>query len=368
MSSSTATRTTRSSKAIFVPTSGPPELRTVNIDYQPSFGQVLVQVAYSGINPADLKHRSLGVSNTIVGYDFSGTVIETTPGAPFRIGDSIFGTTPTGVSRPPAYGTHQDIILAQSDMALKIPPNLPMDHAAGLCVPLRTAILGCYNSLGLPLPWYSEEAKAHALKGRDAILIWGASSTVGIAAVQLAKASGVKHIWVTAREARHDMLQELGATRCFDYTHANIEEEIKSAALESSIKLAFAFDAVGIASNDEHTADICARILGIDTAQQDDNSLIVTTQAGMKTSGVKILHATPDWTVDWNIPDRGLTRIPAQPMEAEKMLEIYEWVIEVYGKSFYLPKVRSVGWEASIEEMVKSLEGKTAAEKVVIKH
>ena len=168
----------------------------------PGDGELLIETLYSGANPADIKHSThLGIYPTRLGYDFFGKVIKTPLGSAFHVGDSVAGYTPTGIGRPAKYGTHQSYVVCPEKMAFSVPEKLPPDHAACLKVVAMTAADALYNLFKLPLPGRSTEG----LSGSNIagpLLIWGASTSVGICAIQFAKASGIFPILVTAKGIR----------------------------------------------------------------------------------------------------------------------------------------------------------------------
>ena len=87
-----------------------------------------------------------------------------------------------------------------------------MSFEDGVKLPLGilTAAAGLYNTEHLHLPYPSLIAQ----KTGKTILIWGGSSNVGIAAVQLSVASGVDVVAV-ASEANWDLVREAGASKTF---------------------------------------------------------------------------------------------------------------------------------------------------------
>lgn len=107
-----------SHKAIFVHDDGKLSIETITTPYKPSGEQNLVQVKYSAINPADIRHAFMGLYKTssVAGYEWFGTVIEPGEKSPFKVGQELFGlSTPfqEGDARPYSSGAHQDFILAE---------------------------------------------------------------------------------------------------------------------------------------------------------------------------------------------------------------------------------------------------------------
>ncbi|KAK3673375.1 hypothetical protein LTR78_006608 [Recurvomyces mirabilis] len=78
---------------------------------EPDLGEVQVRVSYSGANPADIKHTTeLGVTDTTLGYDFAGIVIQSRSSR-FKDVDVVTSYTPTSCGRLHKRGTHQDILV-----------------------------------------------------------------------------------------------------------------------------------------------------------------------------------------------------------------------------------------------------------------
>lgn len=186
----------------------------------PEANELLIKVQYSGVNPADVRHAQfLGIRSTIIGYDFAGRVVQAPKASIFAIGEIVAGYTPSGLNRPLKYDAHQDIIAVPDDMVYRVPSNLPESHAAALTVVAMTAADAVYNIFKAPLP-------TQPVLTETPLLIWGASSSVGLCALQFAKASGFRHIFVTASPARHELLKSLGATHIFDYSSPSVTGDI----------------------------------------------------------------------------------------------------------------------------------------------
>ncbi|KAF5230225.1 hypothetical protein FANTH_13940 [Fusarium anthophilum] len=226
-------------KAIFVNMRNKYSVRDFPIP-DPDENEVLVQVLYSGVNPADLRHpKYLGIRDTVIGDDFCGRVIKSRS-PKFRTDDLIAGYTPVLIPRPAKYGTYQSYLCCPDNMCYKVPENLPIEDAAALTVVAMTAADALFNHFRLPLPTDPEKTPSGPL------LIWGASTSVGLCAVQYARASNCETIIATASPGRHELLYKLGATHCFDYSSPTVVQDIQ-ATITAVRKgpLAYALDAVG---------------------------------------------------------------------------------------------------------------------------
>lgn len=128
-------------------------------------------------------------------------------------------------------GAFQLYSAAHSALTSKIPAGLGFTDATVLPLAVSTAAQGLFASdyLGLPVPGASAASVQPANK---AILVWGASSSVGAVAVQLAKASGVTVLATASARNLGALRSELGADHAFDYRSASVVEDIVAAVKE----------------------------------------------------------------------------------------------------------------------------------------
>ncbi|KAF2170841.1 hypothetical protein M409DRAFT_18813 [Zasmidium cellare ATCC 36951] len=257
----------------------------------PAHDELLIRVIYSGINPADIKHKALGIVDTHLGYDFCGVVHRLPPfDSGFAVGDVVAGTTPTGYGGPKKYGTHQDYLACPVDMAFKIPPNLPVLDAACICVTTMTAADILVDLCGFePDDLGSTSDRA----GRSAILIWGASTGVGNACVQFARALGIKNILATASPARHALLQDLGATHVFDYNDSSAVARMREVARNGSFNITHAIDAVGTTGMFSNSATLTK-----ECCVDHPSAVLVSTVVRPFDKGFKMPLATKNKRVD----------------------------------------------------------------------
>ncbi|MET8022550.1 NADP-dependent oxidoreductase [Streptomyces avermitilis] len=159
-------------------------------------GQLVVAVRAAGVNPVDWKQRT-GYRRpggparelpAVFGNEVAGVVEETGEGVTgFAVGDEVFGN-------PVAGGYAEYAVLPVTTTAHK-PAGLSFTDAATLPVAAATAYDGI-RQLGLP--------------SGATLLITGAGGGVGVAAVQLARAGGLRIVGV-ASEAKKDLVESLGA-------------------------------------------------------------------------------------------------------------------------------------------------------------
>lgn len=317
--------TSKPGKAVYVREDGSLEIRTDSTHEEAADNELLVEVRYSGVNPADSRHSQLGIRSTVAGYDFSGRVLSAPNGSQYKEGDIVAGYTPSGIGRPLKYGVHQTHLACPDDMVFKVPANLPETHAAALTVVAMTAADAVFNIFQLPLP---TSPVGNALP----VLIWGASSSVGLCAVQFLRASGCQNILITASPARHELLKSLGATQVFDYNSSTVASDI-AAAVEALGQgpIRHAFDAVGTFATPS-SADL--------VVQSVKNAEAILASVTKLDGGFRMPVA---YTKDgWRIQPPGAPHaidLPSRPENHWHAWKALEWAVENYGSRFKLPQV-----------------------------
>ncbi len=203
-------------KAISVHQFGGPEVLTISevTDPSPSAGQVLVRIHAAGVNPADTYQRAgtYAIKPALPytpGTDGAGVVESVGEGVlTVRPGDRVY------LARSLS-GTYAELALALESQVHPLPASISFAQGAGVYVPYATA----YHAL---------HREAQARPG-ETVLVHGASGGVGIAAVQLARAAGLK-VYGTAGTAKGlELIAREGAHTVFDHTRPNYQEEILQA-------------------------------------------------------------------------------------------------------------------------------------------
>lgn len=184
--------------------------------------EILVKVEYYAQNPTDWKHTAfLSPKGATSGCDFSGTVAVIPEGvanpASLKVGDKVAGVVHGGMF---PNGAAAEYTKVQSDLLWKVPEGQKMDEAATFGIGWLTALHALLLSQGKSFP------PAQDGRGRW-FLLYGASSSVGLFAVQLAKAMGYKVIAVCSPHS-FDLVKSYGADDVVDYHDATkASEEIK---------------------------------------------------------------------------------------------------------------------------------------------
>ncbi|KPI34757.1 uncharacterized protein AB675_4 [Cyphellophora attinorum] len=341
--------------AIYVDHQNCLSLQTWDTPYEPVGGQALVEVEFSGVSPADLKHgQHFGLNDNVCGYELCGRIIKTGPSCVFSTGDLIYGSNATNRQRPRSHGAHQDFAIAEEDhMWHLVPLGVPHAHAAVLSIVVRTAADVLFNLFGLPLPDSASSATARL----GGILVWGGASSVGIATIQLAKAVGLSPIWAVASTRNHSTLLGLGADKCFDYNDASIVEDIQRVVDSAEQPLRYIFDTVVTRGPDSSTS----RCEAISSTSEIQYASALPIQGNQKWRMAAAARG-------FDFPSPG-GFLKAQPEKDIPLKRATDWVALNYGKRFVLPNIRVIqDSSAALEAIKASAEGKLSFEKVVIQH
>lgn len=212
---------------------GPEVLQIDTVDVAPpASGEVRITVKALGLNRAEAMFRSgtyleQAVFPSRLGYEAAG-VIES-------VGTGVTGLKPgDAVSTIPAfsqgkYGIYGDLVLVPAAAVAKHPQNLSWTEAAAIWMQYLTA----YGAL-------IDIAK---LGNGDTVLIPAASSSVGIAAMQIAKMVGATPIALTRKDDKRAALTQLGATHVIAIEKQEIVAEVQKITKGKGARVVF--DPVG---------------------------------------------------------------------------------------------------------------------------
>ncbi len=197
---------------------GPEVLRVESLpDREPAAGQVRLKVDAIGLNRAEaLFRRDLYTQKpelpSRIGYDAVGVVDAVGPGVEgVRVGDRVATVPAFKMSEFGVYGDHA-VVPAQA--LAPWPDALPAPQAAALWMAWLTVWGGMVED--------------GELRAGDWVLLTAAASSVGVAAIQTARAHGAKTIATTRTRAKSDALLDAGA----DHVVVTQEQDLTARVLE----------------------------------------------------------------------------------------------------------------------------------------
>ena len=229
---------------------------------KPAADEVVVKNHVVAVNPVDWKIQSYAFAvkeyPTVLGSDTAGEVVAVGSDVKlFKPGDRVTGFSTALMSNNADHGVFQTYTAVRSAGLAKLPDNISDKQAAVLPMQVATAGDALFDVLGLP------RIAANAAPRKEGLLIWGGAASVGLGALQMAKALGFT-TYVTASAHNHAYLRGLGADHVFDYKDAGVADAIVAAALKNGQSVRYGFDAVGAGkpSSAVISANILAQLAG----------------------------------------------------------------------------------------------------------
>jgi NADPH:quinone reductase len=196
-------------------------------DPKPQAGEVLLDVLYAALNPADRylaegQYPARPSLPHILGRDGVGTVRALGPGvSSVKIGDTLtILRGETGVSKP---GTFAERACVAADYLVPTPAGWTLEQAACAGLVYITAYQALTQWGDLP---------------PSIVLITGASGGVGVASTQLARALGHTVIALSRSEEKQAKLRELGADLCLDPHDSQWRQRVKEFLAGKRVDLA----------------------------------------------------------------------------------------------------------------------------------
>jgi NADPH:quinone reductase len=169
----------------------------------PKGAQVLVRVHACGLNRADLGmikghvHGSAGGVGTVLGMEWAGEIAELGPDARgVKVGERVMGSGGAAFA---------EYTLADHGRLFRIPGNANMNFEEAATLPVALATM--HNAV----------VTSGALQPGQSVLIQGASSGVGLMAMQIAKLKGANIVIGSSTDTmRRGRLKEFGADLAVD--------------------------------------------------------------------------------------------------------------------------------------------------------
>jgi len=176
---------------------------------------VLVRLRAAGVNPVDTYIRSgsyamLPTLPYTPGADGAGTVEAVGEGVKaFKNGDRVYIS---GSVDGRASGSYAEHAVCAIEQVHPLPANISFAQGAGLGVPYVTA-------------WRALFDKGRATAG-ETVLIHGASGAVGVAAVQMARAAGLRVFGTAGTDRGRELATAEGAHEVFDHGSPEYQKQI----------------------------------------------------------------------------------------------------------------------------------------------
>ena len=185
-------------------------------DVEPAIGEVRVKIAYSGVNPSDVKRRAgwngqqIAFPQVVPNNDGAGVIDQVGEGVdPKRIGERVWLHS-TGWRRP--FGTAATYSVTPSERAIRLPDGVSFTIGAGLGVPAMTAHRAVFGSGPVQ---------------DKIVLVSGGAGAVGFYAIQLAKWAGATVISTASGGEKSVEAKRAGADHVINYKTEHVVERLK---------------------------------------------------------------------------------------------------------------------------------------------
>ena len=212
---------------------GPEVLKIEEVDVPPpGKGEVQIQIKALGLNRAESMFRSGQYLEdpkfpARLGYEAAGTVAAIGPDVHgFTVGDAVSVIPAFSLN---AYGLYAELANAPAHAVVHHPKSLSWEEAAAVWMQYVTAY-GALIDLG-------------KLASGDTIVIPAASSSVGLAAIEIANKVGATPIALTRGQSKRKALLEAGAAHVIATDEQDIVKEILSLTGGKGARIVF--DPVG---------------------------------------------------------------------------------------------------------------------------
>jgi NADPH:quinone reductase len=179
----------------------------------PGHGQVLLRLAYAGVNRPDALQRAGAyapppTASDLPGLEGAGTVAAIGPGVTdLAVGDAVCALLPGG--------GYAEYAVTPAAHCLPVPAGLDLKQAA--CLPETFFTV-----------WSNVFMRGH-LQGGERFLVHGGSSGIGTTAIQLARAFGARVFTTAGDDAKCAACVALGAEKAINYRTEDFVTVLKAA-------------------------------------------------------------------------------------------------------------------------------------------
>jgi NADPH2:quinone reductase len=297
--------------------------------------ELLVKVKAAGLNRADLgaAHGSggHGAIGATVGLDWAGEVVEVgaEAGGAFKQGDRVMCA---------GAGGYAEYAVCDWGRVVPIPNHMTFEDAATLPVALGTM----HDAL----------VTNGRLKAGDSVLIQGASSGVGLMALQIAKFLGAKLVIGTSTSAdRRARLKDFGADLAIDTKDPNWPDHVLNATNGEGVDLIIDQVSGGLFNGNMKATAIRGRIVNVGRLGGGKAEFDFNLHAQRRITYIGVTHRTRSvdelreetramWADLANAVTTGKLRLPIDklyPLNQAKVAQEYMQANKHFGKILLIP-------------------------------
>lgn len=214
----------------------------------PKANEVLVRVRAASLNRADLgvvaghRHGSMGGPGTVPGLEWAGEVAE--------VGAEVEGLRPGDRVMCSGAGGYAEFAVTDAGRALPIPDGLSFETATTLPLALKTM--------------HDAIATQGRLAAGESILVQGASSGVGLVALQIARLRGAGLvIGSSTNPERRARLADFGAQQVVDTTDPSWPDQVRDMTGGRGVDLVIDQVSGALANGNLQAAAVLGRIVNV---------------------------------------------------------------------------------------------------------
>jgi putative PIG3 family NAD(P)H quinone oxidoreductase len=188
---------------------------------QPAHGEVLIKVAYAGVNRPDCLQRSGRYppppgASPILGLEASGHVVAVGEGVTrWKLGDALCGLANGGA--------YADYVCLPQGQCLPVPHGMNLLQAAALPENYFTV--------------WTNVFQRGKLQAGESFLVHGGSSGIGLTAIQLAKAFGAKVLCTVGNAAKAQACLSAGADVAINYNAQDFVAEVSAHTQQQGVNM-----------------------------------------------------------------------------------------------------------------------------------
>ena len=178
----------------------------------PNVGEVVIRLAYAGVNRPDALQRAglyapPPTASDLPGLEGAGEIVAVGEGADgWRVGDQVCALLPGG--------GYAEYVATPAAHCLPIPAGMPLDQAA--CLPETFFTV------------WSNVFMRGGLKAGERFLVHGGSSGIGTTAIQLAHAFGARVFTTAGSDEKCAVCRDLGAEQAINYREGDFVEVMRA--------------------------------------------------------------------------------------------------------------------------------------------
>jgi NADPH2:quinone reductase len=214
----------------------------------PKSNEILVRIRAAGLNRADLNaaraatHASHGTAGNPIGMEWAGEVVET--------GGEVRGVRPGDRVMCSGLGGYAEYAVADAGRTLPMPAGMSFEQAGTLPLALLTM--------------HDAVVTNGRLAPGESVLIQGASSSVGIMGLKIARLKGARLvIGSSTNDARRERLKDAGADLVIDSKDPDWPNAVLRATDGKGVNLIVDMIAGGVVNQNMKAAALLGRIVNV---------------------------------------------------------------------------------------------------------